>query len=79
VLLADRVAMLAGGTIAHVGTHAELLERVPAYRELLSGELDPERELGEDESDGVLAAPENEAHGVHAGPEHRDSRREVVR
>jgi ATP-binding cassette subfamily B protein len=79
VLLADRVAMLAGGTIAHVGTHAELLERVPAYRELLSGELDPERELGEDESDGVLAAPENEAHGVHAVPEHRDSRREVVR
>jgi ATP-binding cassette subfamily B protein len=45
VLLADRVAMLAGGTIAHVGTHAELLERVPEYRELLSGELDPEREL----------------------------------
>jgi ATP-binding cassette subfamily B protein len=45
VLLADRVAMLSGGTIAHVGTHAELLESVPEYRELLSGEFDPETEL----------------------------------
>ena len=41
VLLADRVAMLAGGTITHVGTHAELLDRVPAYRALLSAEYDP--------------------------------------
>ncbi len=41
VLLADRVAMLAGGTIAHVGTHAELLNTVPAYRALLSAEYDP--------------------------------------
>jgi ATP-binding cassette subfamily B protein len=38
VLLADRVALLSGGTIAHVGTHAELLARVPEYRELLSAE-----------------------------------------
>ncbi|HYP46238.1 MAG TPA: ABC transporter ATP-binding protein, partial [Propionibacteriaceae bacterium] len=45
VLLADRVVMLSGGTIAHVGTHAELLETVPAYRELLSGEFDPEQQL----------------------------------
>ncbi|HEX8510387.1 MAG TPA: ABC transporter ATP-binding protein, partial [Propionibacteriaceae bacterium] len=49
VLLADRVVMLAGGTIAHVGTHAELLASVPAYRELLSGEFnarfDAEQEM----------------------------------
>ena len=36
VLLADRVAMLADGRIAAVGTHAELLAGVPAYRELLA-------------------------------------------
>ena len=42
VLLADRVAMLAGGTIAHAGTHAQLLADVPAYRALLSAEYEPE-------------------------------------
>lgn len=43
VLLADRVALLAGGTIAAVGTHHELLARVPAYREILSQESDLRR------------------------------------
>ena len=45
VLLADRVALLSGGTIAHVGTHSELLETVPAYRELLSAEFDADDRL----------------------------------
>ncbi|HEX2857309.1 MAG TPA: ABC transporter ATP-binding protein [Propionibacteriaceae bacterium] len=36
VLLADRVALLEGGTITHVGTHHELLATVPAYRNLMS-------------------------------------------
>jgi ATP-binding cassette subfamily B protein len=36
VMLADRVAMLADGRIAAVGTHSELLERVPGYRRLLA-------------------------------------------
>jgi ATP-binding cassette, subfamily B, bacterial len=40
VLLADRVALLAGGTIAAVGTHSHLLETVPAYRALLSQEAE---------------------------------------
>ena len=40
VLLADRVALLAGGTIAAVGTHSQLLETVPAYRDLLSQEAE---------------------------------------
>jgi ATP-binding cassette subfamily B protein len=44
VLLADRVALLAGGTITAVGTHSELLATVPAYRDLLSAES--EAELG---------------------------------
>ncbi|MEY9877189.1 ATP-binding cassette subfamily B protein [Streptacidiphilus sp. MAP12-33] len=38
VLLADRVALLADGRIAAVGTHHELLESSPEYRELMSGE-----------------------------------------
>ncbi len=43
VLLADRVALLQDGRIAAVGTHRELLDTVPAYRELLaqSSELAP--------------------------------------
>jgi ABC-type multidrug transport system fused ATPase/permease subunit len=36
VQLADRVALLAGGRIAAVGTHSELLAEVPEYRRLLS-------------------------------------------
>lgn len=38
VLLADKVALLENGTITHIGTHAELLARVPRYRHLLAGE-----------------------------------------
>ncbi len=36
VLLADRVALLADGAIVAQGTHAELLDTQPAYRELMS-------------------------------------------
>ena len=45
VLLADRVALLADGRIAAVGTHRELLDTVPEYRELLAqtSELEPQR------------------------------------
>ncbi len=46
VALADRVALLDDGRIVAVGTHSELLARVPAYRAVLSAE--PERR-----SDGV--------------------------
>jgi ATP-binding cassette subfamily B protein len=42
VLLADRVALLQHGTITHVGTHRELLDTVPAYRELLAADADLE-------------------------------------
>jgi ATP-binding cassette subfamily B protein len=38
VLLADKVALLANGTITHVGTHAELLADVPEYRYLLAAD-----------------------------------------
>lgn len=40
VLLADKVALLQGGTITHVGAHSELLADVPAYRELLAADAD---------------------------------------
>jgi ATP-binding cassette subfamily B protein len=36
VLLADRVALLSDGGIAAVGTHRELLDTVPEYRDLLA-------------------------------------------
>ena len=38
VVLADRVALLAGGVIAAVGTHSELLATEPRYRELMSAD-----------------------------------------
>ncbi|MGA8247505.1 MAG: ABC transporter ATP-binding protein [Nocardioides sp.] len=40
VLLADKVALLQGGTITHVGDHSQLLATVPAYRELLAADSD---------------------------------------
>ncbi len=42
VLLADRVALLADGRIAAVGTHRELLDAVPEYRNLLAQESELE-------------------------------------
>jgi ATP-binding cassette subfamily B protein len=49
VLLADKVALINDGTITHVGTHSELLAKVPAYRELLAQDADLE-----DETEGAL-------------------------
>ena len=40
VALADRVALLDGGRITHVGTHTELLAISPTYRAILSQEAD---------------------------------------
>jgi ATP-binding cassette subfamily B protein len=36
VALADRVALLEGGTITAVGTHSELMSQLPSYRAVLS-------------------------------------------
>jgi ATP-binding cassette, subfamily B, bacterial len=44
VMLADRVALLQHGTITHVGTHRELLDAVPAYRELRAADSDADLE-----------------------------------
>jgi ATP-binding cassette subfamily B protein len=43
VALADRVALLAGGRIAAVGTHSELLATEPGYAKLMSGDPRPDR------------------------------------
>jgi len=51
VLLADRVALLADGVIAAVGTHAELLTTEPRYHDLMSSER---LEIGSD-GDGRAA------------------------
>jgi ATP-binding cassette subfamily B protein len=40
--LADRVALLEGGTITAVGTHRKLLASVPAYRSILSQDAEEE-------------------------------------
>jgi len=40
VLLADRVALLSDGVIAAIGTHRELLDSEPRYRELMSAAPD---------------------------------------
>ena len=40
VLLADRVALLEHGRITATGTHSELMETVPAYRDLLASRDD---------------------------------------
>jgi len=46
VALADRVALLDGGTVAAVGTHSELMADVPAYRAVLSQLADDAEEVG---------------------------------
>jgi ATP-binding cassette, subfamily B, bacterial len=54
VLLADRVALLAGGVIVAVGRHSQLLATQPLYRELMSAD-------GLDDADGGAAS------GLQAG------------
>ena len=54
VLLADRVAMLSGGSITHVGSHTELLETVPEYRELLSADFNPQDAMNYLDENGDL-------------------------
>jgi ATP-binding cassette, subfamily B, bacterial len=50
VLLADRVALLADGVIAAIGTHHELLTTEPRYRELMSAD-----DLDDSDDDGRSA------------------------
>jgi ATP-binding cassette, subfamily B, bacterial len=83
VLLADKVALLSrtdqGGTITHIGTHAELLASVPQYRYLLAAddELDDGAErvcVWEDDEDRARldqAYEEQEATDAACDPRER--------
>src|SRR6266702_5569918 len=53
--LADRVALLEGGTITAVGAHGELMATVPSYRAILSQEAEPQPAVDADELPGGLA------------------------
>ena len=55
VMLADRVALLEGGRITHLGDHRELLATVPAYRDLLGSDADLEVPDGELDGEEVSA------------------------
>lgn len=57
VLLADRVALLQGGTIIHVGTHRELLDTVPAYRSLLAAEVEEADPSPQEADPSLVASP----------------------
>jgi ATP-binding cassette subfamily B protein len=45
VMLADKVALLQGGTITHVGNHSDLMATVPAYRALLAADAEVYEEV----------------------------------
>ncbi|MFG1749406.1 ABC transporter ATP-binding protein [Streptosporangium sandarakinum] len=66
VLLADKVALLLDGTIAHVGRHHELLASVPEYRALLSAALDddPVPDTGPDGETGLGADMDLDSEGA---------------
>lgn len=60
IALADRVAFLEGGQVVDVGTHADLLERRPAYRHLVSAYEEAtlaDAPPGEASDDGPAGAP----------------------
>ena len=46
IALADRVALLADGRIAAIGTHSDLLSSVPAYRAVLSASAEDTDDVG---------------------------------
>jgi ATP-binding cassette subfamily B protein len=58
VLLADRVALLSGGRITAVGTHAELLRGNAEYRHLMSGTEDGQGPLPTAQEPGAPEAPD---------------------
>ena len=73
VALADRVAVLEGGVIVDVGTHAELLARSAAYRDIITTGAQADRTL-ERFADAGDAASHADAAGSHAAPTTEDAR-----
>lgn len=73
VALADRVAVLEDGVIIDVGTHAELLARSAAYRDIITMGAQADRTL-ERLADAGDAASHADAAGSHAAPTTEDAR-----
>ena len=73
VALADRVAVLEDGMIIDVGTHAELLARSAAYRDIITTGAQADRTL-ERLADAGDAASHADAAGSHAAPTTEDAR-----
>lgn len=73
VALADRVAVLEDGVIIDVGTHAELLARSAAYRDIITTGAQADRTL-ERLADAGDAASHADAAGSHAAPTTEDAR-----
>jgi ATP-binding cassette, subfamily B, bacterial len=63
VALADKVALLDGGVIVALGTHAELLRSQPRYRDLMSGAAGEGDGAGGGRADGDGGAGESDAAG----------------
>jgi ATP-binding cassette subfamily B protein len=51
IALADRVVLLEGGRIVESGTHAELLQTSPAYRDVLAAAMAAEHEDDDPDED----------------------------
>jgi ATP-binding cassette, subfamily B, bacterial len=84
VALADRVALLQGGVITHVGTHSGLLATVPAYRAVLSAEAEhDDRPTLDDAGDLARRAARNTRTGTgtddpHVGGDRRGPKRHAT-
>jgi ATP-binding cassette subfamily B protein len=68
VALADRVALLAGGRIAAVGTHSKLLATVPEYRMLLCADPDGEQKTDHPGTDARTETARTETARTEAAP-----------
>jgi ABC-type multidrug transport system, ATPase and permease components len=76
VALADRVALLQGGVITHVGTHSELLASVPAYRAVLSAEAEHDDSPAlDDAGDLARRRPRGGTDDAHAGSDRHGPKR----
>ncbi|SEO70787.1 ABC transporter ATP-binding protein [Actinacidiphila rubida] len=72
VLLADRVALMSGGRVTAVGTHAELLRDSAEYRYLMSGDAGRDGDAGGD-------GGERDPHGASRDDAHDDPRDDLDR
>ena len=70
VLLADRVALLADGRIAALGTHSELMATVPEYADLLSSRAEREAAVAASAAGSPARTERSAGRGSPAGGGH---------